>query len=284
MKEFAILVDSATDVPKEYADQYPIYIVPLQVVYSEGSYRDGVDITAEQMYDRFPDEVPSTSLPSGDDIHATLTQISKDGFDQVLVVNISSGLSGTHQLFQLMAEEFPQLAFSFVDTRSIGMGAGIQVMLATKYLAKGYSIRKTCEKLQDCHKHAQLIFCIPTLEYLRKGGRIGLVSATVGSMLGIKPLITCNQDGVYETLDRARGWKRALSSALEHVVSFADNYERIAIGVAHSNAEKEGKELLGILKKRLPHAAFDIFGQISPVLIAHTGPGLLGVCVQAIPD
>lgn len=282
MSSFAILVDSGTDVPVFYQKRYPIYTIPLSIIYPEKVYADRVDIQPEDIYARFPTEIPKTSLPSGEAIEQILYRIRQDGYREVLVVTISSGLSGTLQSIRLMADEHPEFTFDWVDSKSIGVGAGMQAMLAARCGAEGMEMKQAAELARRAAERTRVLFCIPTLEYLRKGGRIGLVSSFLGTKLGLKPVITCNQDGIYETLTKARGWERAIHAAVQHATESAKGCSRYCLAVAHGNSEEEGLRLLERMKQALPHAQEVFFGQISPALVVHTGPGLLGIGVQRL--
>ena len=122
-RKIAILMDSGGDVPADYRRRWGIYCVPLSIHYKDSSYKDGVDITAEEIYDRFQQEIPKTSLPSSSEVEQMLEQIWEDGYRQVLIINISSGLSGTMQVLKAAAEEFGKLEFRMIDTKNIGLKA-----------------------------------------------------------------------------------------------------------------------------------------------------------------
>jgi DegV family protein with EDD domain len=123
---------------------------------------------------------------------------------------------------------------------------------------------------------------VSTLEYLVKGGRIGLVSGMVGTILDLKPVISCNADGIYYTVGKSRGRKKSLKLALEKTVEFAAGAKDYNIAVMHGAAKGEADELLAALQERLPEARFSIEGQITPALVVHTGPGLIGIGVQRL--
>ena len=280
-QRIAILMDSGGDVPGEYRRQWGIYCVPLTIHYKEGSYRDGIDITAQEVYDRFQQEIPKTSLPSGSAVEEVLEQIWQDGYRQVVIVTISSGLSGTMQIMKAAAEEFGKLEFRIVDTKNIGIGAGFTVMLARELVEQGLELDELVARLEKSVRETKVYFCVSTLEYLRKGGRIGLVSATLGTMLGIKPVISCNEDGVYYTVQKARGRKASLQCAIHLAADFAKGH-RCRLAVMHGGAPEEAEEVKKELLELLPGQKVEIEGQITPVLVVHTGPGLMGIGVQRL--
>lgn len=130
--------------------------------------------------------------------------------------------------------------------------------------------------------NSKVFFCVSTLEYLQKGGRLGLVSAILGSTLSLKPIISCNEDGIYYTVAKIIGRKRSLNKALELAIEFVRDATSYNIGVVHGAAEKEANELKESLMSQLPNYKIIAEGQISPALGVHTGPGTIGIVVQKL--
>ncbi len=277
----AILIDSCTDVPKEYIDKYGMFVVPLTIIYSFGEFQDGVNITADEVYERFSEEIPRTSLPTGETIMEQFSLIEQQGYKKVIVVTISSGLSGTNNMMTLIAKEFPSLDCRVIDTKNIGIGAGFTAILAAQLIEEGLELDEIEKKLQQTLSKTKIFFCVSTLEYLKKGGRIGLVSAVVGSALGIRPVISCNEIGTYYTVKKARGLKKAISAAMDLATKHAAGH-RYNLAVAHGGVSADAHEIFERLKSRLPDYKETFFGQISPALVVHTGPGLIGIGVQPL--
>lgn len=280
--KIALLTDSCSDVPKAYVEKYGMFVVPLMIHYSYGHFRDGVDITAQEVYDRFEQEVPKTSLPSGETIAQTLQSICDKGYDQVVIVTISSGLSGTHNMLAVMAKEFPQLDCRIIDTKNIGIASGLTAIRAGRLIEQGLTLDEIEIALLKAVENTRIYFCVATLEYLKKGGRIGLVSATMGSLLGILPVISCNEEGVYYTVKKSRGRKAVLDSAISLTYDFLSQSEKYIIAVVHGGAEQEAEQVGEKVKALLPNYTDYITGQISPALVVHTGPGLIGLCIQRL--
>lgn len=281
-EKIAILVDSGSDVPKEYRDKYNMYLAPLTVIYKDAEYRDGIDIHPEDVYARFAQEIPSTSLPSPAGVMDTFKQIKADGYEKVIVVVISSGLSGTYQMVSGFGPSPEGLEARYIDTKNIGIGSGFSAIRAGELIEQGLSFDEVCDGVEYAAKNTRLFFCVATLEYLAKGGRIGKVSAVLGSMLDLKPVIACNEDGVYDTVAKARGRKKSLKLALEKAVEFAEGAKDFSITVMHGNAQQEADELLATMKEHLPGYRLSVEGQITPALVVHTGPGLIGIGVQRL--
>ncbi|WP_294468604.1 DegV family protein [uncultured Anaerofustis sp.] len=282
-EKIAIITDSGTDVPKKYVDKYNMYVVPLIVNYNNKSYKDVVDIDIDTICDRLKEEIPTTSLPSIDDIMETFEKVISDGYDKAIVITISSGLSGTYNAMRIASESFEgRLETMLIDTKNIDIGAGFSAIRAGELIEQGCSFDQIKEKLDDAIKNTKVYFCVKTLEYLRKGGRIGLVASVVGTALDLKPVMSCNEDGVYYVVSKARGRKKSLKKALSEAIDYSKKYNKYNVAVVNVQAEDEAKEIENSIKKEFPNVENVFVGSISPTLAVHTGPGLIGVGVQKI--
>jgi len=281
-EKIAVLTDSCSDVPKEYRDKYNMYVVPLTIIYSDAEYRDGIDIQPEEVFERFSEEIPSTSLPSPSVVADVFKKIKADGYDKVVAVVISSGLSGTYELVRSFGPSPEGLEACYIDTKNIGIGSGFSAIRAGELIEQGLPFAEVCRQVEKAALRTKLFFCVSTLEYLVKGGRIGLVSGMVGTILNLKPVISCNEEGIYYTVAKARGRRKSLELALEKAVEFAQGAKECNITVMHGAAKEEADALLATLKERLPDFRIAIEGQITPALVVHTGPGLIGIGVQCL--
>jgi DegV family protein with EDD domain len=282
-QKVAILVDSGTDVPEEFVKAHNIFVAPLKIIYHDNEYEDRLDITPQQIYDRLDQEIPKTSLPSSERVSHLFEEIYRQGYKTVLIITISSGLSGTNNLLRLLAQDYGKLVFHMVDTKNIGIGAGQQAVLAAEMLAQGKRVSDIINALETSIVESRTYFFLDTLEYLARGGRIGKVSAILGSLLKLKPIISCNADGIYETVAKVRGSAQALTKAISMAVTEAGRHVRFAIAVAHGSALEEANRVMEELKRRLPHCERFTKTDVSPALSVHTGPGLIGISVHALP-
>ena len=282
-EKIAILIDSCTDVPAELVAKEGVYSIPVLIRYADGEYRDGIDITAQKVYERFEQEVPKTSLPSLESVQHIFAKIAADGYEKVIAITISSGLSGTHGVVRLASAQFDWIQTRVIDTKNIGIGAGFTAIHALQLAQQGVKFEEIVQKLEQDVENTKVFFCVETLEYLRKGGRIGLIPSVLGAMLQLKPIISCNEDGVYYTAAKARGRKRSLDQAVALAQAFAGQGE-YNLAIAHGGAEAEAGQLAEQAKTLFPKAREIFRGQISPALVVHTGPGLLGIGVQRILD
>ncbi|MGM0125356.1 DegV family protein [Enterococcus sp. AZ194] len=281
-EKIAILVDSGTDVPEEIIKQENMYMIPLKIIYKDREYTDKVDITADEIYKKLPVEIPSTSLPDGEAITQIFDKIKEDGYEKVLAITISSGLSGTFNVVRLIGEQYQGLETFVLDTKNIGIGAGFQAIRAAELLNAGTGWTTLKKQLSDEIKRNKVYFNVATLEYLQKGGRIGLVASILGNALKLNPIISCNDEGIYHTVAKARGRKKSLEKTVELVKKFVGEHVHFNLAVAHGDALIDAEWMKTKLQETFPKVGQIYFGQISPALVVHTGPGLLGVGIQII--
>ena len=274
----AILIDSGCDVSDELARTYHMKVMLLHIIYPEKDYIDGTDITAETVYQRFPREIPITSTPSPQDVREMLDEIKSEGYTHVLAFCISSGLSGTFNTVGCALEEDTDLTSFVLDTRSISFGAGILAVWAAMQLEEGRTFDELKEILPGKVKDSKVFYYMDTLTYLRKGGRIGLVTSVVGSMLNIKPIISCNGDGVYYTAAKIRGAKQGLTRLLEEAGKFAGNGPCLT-ALLNGQGQDAADALRPRLTTGIPNGTLIMEKAITASLAVHTGPGLVGIGV-----
>lgn len=280
MEKIAVFTDSACDLTEEDIQEYGIKILPLQIIYEDRTYRDRVEISPDEVYENFDKEVPKTSLPKGEDIDELFKNLIREGYTHAIGVMISSGLSGTANSVSLLAAEYPEIETFVFDTLNLSMAEGIQAKRAAQLVKEGKSFGKIKEILPALKKNVDTYYYVATLEYLIKGGRIGKVAGTIGEMLNIKPIISVNEEGVYYTVDKARGAKQAYNKLISIL---QENLEKTKckVWVMHGGAKKEAVAMVERIKD-LPGILSLEYGQISPALGVHTGKGLLGICVERI--
>lgn len=278
MSKIALVTDSTCDLPQEIIKKYDIKILPLKVIYSDGEYKDRVDITPEDIYSRFEEEIPKTSLPSPGECIDLFNSLKREGYTHVIVTTISSGLSGTRNMLRNVKDTIDDLIIEIIDSKSLSMGLGYPVLEGAKEIENTGDFHKTIKRIKEIINRTDVYYVVETLEYLKKGGRIGRVEGTIGELLKIKPIISINEEGIYYTYKKVRGRKRSLKSLYNIVKERAKNGS-INVAIAHGNAEDEGQELLSKIKK-IKNINSVTFTQISPVLVVHTGPGLMGVIIS----
>lgn len=279
-EKIAILTDSGSDVDKESIKKYSIFVVPLQVIYKDRTYFDGVDIQPDEVYARLTEEVPKTSLPQSEVIMETLHTIKAAGYTHVLTILLSSGLSGTYNLFRLIQAESP-LPMEIIDSKNIGIASGLTAIQAAKWAQEGFSFNQLCEKTRTLVPKTKVFFLLDTLKYLQLGGRIGKVSAVLGHVLELKPIITCNEEGVYVTASKTRGRALSLNKMLNLVQEYIGHHKKFTLAIPQGDAIQDAENMKERLLKIYPDIDVTI-GSVSPALGVHTGPGLLGIAVQLL--
>lgn len=283
-QKIAVLVDSCCDVPQEYVDRYGMYVIPLKIIYENAEYLDGVDITPEEVYRGFDKEIPKTSLPSGDSILQIFDQIKAEGYEKVVVITLSSGLSGTNNMVNLLAKDFEGLEFFILDTKNISIGGGFHAIQAARYIEEGMSFEEIKVKLEKGVSNSKVFFVVETLEYLQKGGRIGLVASLFGNALNLKPIISCNEEGIYYTVSKVRGRKQSITKTKELALNFAKGHKRYNIAIINGDAQELSNQIKECIMTQLPGTEIFVEKQCSPALGVHTGPGTIGIGVQILDN
>lgn len=282
-EKIAIITDSGTNVPPAFIKHYDIRVLPLQITYQKKSYQSGVDITPEEVISRLDTEIPTTSLPSPLSIKEALAQCKTDGYEKGIIVTISSGLSATFQTCKLVASQMKDFPCAVIDTKSIGVAAGMTVMNAALMAEAGATpFEEMPTRLETLAEDTLVLFAVQSLDLLRRGGRITEAQYRLGSILNIKPILTCNKNGVYETVKKVRGWEKTVS-AMQHLI--AEKAKEFAeVVVAYCAAEKTApmREWGKKLKKLIPTCKGLIMSGVTPDLLVHTGPSLIGFSVQPL--
>ena len=278
----ALLVDSGIDVPPSIIKEYGIYSLPLKIIYKDREYSDGVDIQAEEVYSNLSVEIPKTSLPGAAEAISILDRIKSDGYQNVLAVTLSSGLSGTYNMISLVAKDYEGLDVQVVDTKNIGIAGGMVAIRAAEYISEGMDFETLVKTVNEDVPDSKIFFCISTLEYLQKGGRIGLVSSMLGTALNLKPIISCNEEGIYYNVAKISGRKRSLDKMIEIATEYASKGKLYNLAVVHGGAAEDAEKVKEKLLSKLSKYKNVFEGQISPALGVHTGPGLVGIGVQIL--
>jgi DegV family protein with EDD domain len=274
-QRIAIATDSSCDLSDEVLAQYGISIIPLRIVYADREYRDRVEVDAQYVYERLDEELPTSSMPSLDDITSAWDAIADEGYTHLLQISISSGLSGTYNAMRMCAEEYTRMQVTVYDSRTLSMALGLMVLSVAREIQKSGSIPKAIARMDRIRGSMLAAYVVRTLEYLSKGGRIGKVEGIVGTLLRICPVISVNDDGVYYPMSKTVGYRKSLESMKKEFKARFTGKE-VELAVVHGGAEALARdverELRGFAKVKE-----SFISAVSPVLGAHTGPGLIGI-------
>ncbi|MDU2290831.1 DegV family protein [uncultured Clostridium sp.] len=280
MQKIALITDSACDLDLNTLKENNINLLPLRIIYSNGDYRDRIDITPQEVYDNLENEVPKTSLPSAQETEEILTKLETEGYTHVICISISSGLSGSFNAIRLALEDHPKLTSFVYDSKILAYPQGEIVLEVAKLIKEGKSFEEIVQEIPEIRKRVIGYFTINTLEYLKKGGRIGRLAGTVGELLNLKPIITTDEDGVYYNVAKVRGRKQSLSKMTELLKGYLDK-SKCEIAVLHAGCEDEAIKYMNSLKD-LPNVESIKIAEISPALGIHGGPGLIGFSVKMV--
>ena len=284
-QKIALLTDSCADIAPELAEKYHIFVVPLRILCADGEYLDGVNIRGADIYQRLKaGELPQTSLPAAEEIEKLLTRIVEEGYDGVIAVMLSGGLSGTFNLLRLVAEECRgKLEVRAFDSVSGSLGLGMTVLQLAEDIQSGMGWEELTERrVPQLIQGSFPFFSVDTLEYLQKGGRIGKVTATAGMLLQIKPILTFAGDGELTSVAKVRGRHQVIDKLVALTVQRCGEHKRYNLAVANGGAPEE----MAIVKEKLTAALPDYDhiweGEIDGTLSVYIGDGVLGAAVQVL--
>ncbi len=273
-----IVTDSATDTQLLKNDQLKMNIVPLKVTLGEKSYRDGIDISADDFYKVLEksSELPITSQPSVGEFAEMYRKIAKNDPD-ILSIHMSSGLSGTIDSARAARELVPEANVTIVDTKTLSAASGWQAAAAFNAIKEGWSKENILEKLSEISAMAHSFYTLKELKYLIHGGRISHMKGLVASVLQIKPMIGVDKiTGKYTQAGQARSFPKALDGIVDLISKSLPNVESIKAQVLHTANPEDAATLKDKISQAFKCSWLPT-GQISFVLGAHTGPSMVGV-------
>jgi DegV family protein with EDD domain len=269
----AIVTDSTADLPPELATLRSITVVPLTLNFDGKALLDGVDIRPDEFYRRLPSATthPTTSQPSPGRFAAAYSSLLAD-HDAVVSIHISEKLSGTYASARQAADMTDPKRVRVVDSEVVSMSLGLLALTASALASKGADAETIEAKMLDMRSHVQTYFSVATLEFLRRGGRIGRANALLGSVLQVKPVL-CIRDGQVTPLERVRTFERALNRIVE-LTREVDRGHGVCVIVGHADAEADAERIARDLD---PIADTLMIQPLGPVVGAHAGPGVVGV-------
>ena len=274
----ALITDSTCDIPGSYLSQYNIGVVPLNIIWGDEHFRDGVDLSAESFYKRLESDpvLPTTSQPTPQDLVQVYQAAGRDGAEQILMITISAAMSGTHPA--KIAAEQVDIPVQVLDSRANSMSLGWQVLAAARAREEGGDIQEMIRAADSARSTMAYIITLDTLEYLHKGGRIGGASHFIGNLLNLKPQISVDhENGTVAGGRRSRTRKKALADLYEDFFASVDSSRPLRIAVLHNAAPDEAQDLADRIKNEHQPKEM-LISIVSPVLGVHTGPKAVALC------
>ena len=269
----AIVLDSTADFP-EAPERFPNWrVVPLYVVFGGESYRDYVDLSPHEFYERLrtADELPTTSQPTPGDFLETYEQLAD--YERIYSLHLSSALSGTYQSAVTAAAELGDKV-RVVDSESASAGISILGLAIQRRLERGTTDEEIEALVAWYRAAAGLLFTVDTLEFLRRGGRIGRASAWAGELLNVKPVLTIAREVI--PLKRVRGNRKAMQEFVSEFTSKTEDSQSLKVGIAHADAPERARQLEKMVHGERPQAEIEIVTTLGAVLGTHAGPGTVG--------
>lgn len=268
---FAVITDSTSDISPEIAAEHDIVVVPLSVSFGADTYLDGT-LSQADFFTRMKaaPELPKTSQPSvGVFVEAYGAALERA--DHILSIHVSNRLSGTIESARQAAEKFAGKVHVF-DSLNLSWGLALQVMEAADAAAGGLDLASTVERLESARERVRLIVGLDSLENLARGGRIGRVSAFLGSMLNLKVTLTVDSDGAFQPVARSRGDRAAIEHTMAWVTEQMGDAKRAAFAVGYALGEERAHRLAEAIQERFDVSRMVVYPAGS-VICTHTGSG-----------
>ncbi|WP_031466750.1 DegV family protein [Sciscionella sediminilitoris] len=271
-----VVTDSTAYLPEGFADRHRVDVVPLHVLVDGRSFTDGAELGPAELVQALRGHaMVSTSRPNPEDLAERYRALLADGASEVVSVHLSRELSGTWEAACRAAERVGNVRV--VDSRSTAMGLGFAVLAAARAAGEGQTGERVEAAAVETAERTATWFCVPTMEYLRRGGRIGTAAALLGTALAVKPVLHI-EDGRITGVEKVRTMSRAKARLID-LASTAAGTGRARLAVHHLGAKDQATLLAEELAARLPAAAGVLVSEVGAVIGAHTGPGVLGVVV-----
>jgi DegV family protein with EDD domain len=276
-RKVAIVTDSTADLTPELVEELGVTVVPLQVIFGNEAYREGVDISTEEFYERLVKSrpLPTTSAPSVGDFQEVYERLLTE-VDSIVSIHIGTKLSGTVQAAQTARQSLAKPErIELVDSQAASMAMGFAIIEAAEAIRAGAKLAEVKAAAESAVRRIHVLFMLDTLEYLRRGGRIGRARAYLGALLSVKPILTLREGEVYpeeRVRTRTRGLERIIQSGIRH-----QNVKLAAVG--HSTTPDEAESIRERLAMAFPNVKVHLI-RFGPVIGTHGGPGLVGVGVM----
>jgi EDD domain protein, DegV family len=271
----AIVLDSTADFP-DAAEHFPNWrVVPLYVNFGTDSFRDGVELTSEQFYERLrtSTQTPTTSQPTPADFLACYTELA--GYERILSLHLAANLSGTFQSAGIAAAELGDGRVRTIDTETASAGITLLALAIQRRLERGTTDEEVDELVARYTKEHGMLFTVDTLEFLARGGRIGRAKAFAGELLHVKPILAIRHGEVIP-VKRVRGARKAFQEFVDALKSETKDEPGLRVGIAHATAPERAVELTKMVRDLRPQATIDIETSLGAVLGTHAGPGTVG--------
>ncbi|WP_409253413.1 DegV family protein [Bacillus sp. SCS-153A] len=274
-----LFADSASDLPKLFYQEFDVELIPLQVLVDDQEFEDMVTIQPKEVFQEIRQgKMPKTSQASPLFFQQAFTELAKSG-DKGIYITFSSELSGTHQTAVMIRdqvkEEYPDLDLTIIDSKCASLGYGLVVKEAAELLKQGATAETIISFAKDRCNHMEHLFTVEDLDYLAKGGRVSKVSAFLGGLLNVKPLLHV-EDGKLVPIEKIRGRKKVLKRILDLMEERGENLEEQVVAISHGDDEELAQEMKKMIQDRFQPKEVYI-NMIGAAVGSHAGPGTLAI-------
>jgi DegV family protein with EDD domain len=277
MSKIAIVTDSTSDMPKDIAKKLGITVVPLTVIFEKESFLDdGKEITIEEFYKKIRSvkKLPTTTQPTPKDFIKVYSNILEE-YDSIISIHISKKMSGTINSTELAKKELPGKDIEIIDTGYVHFPLGFIALKAGQLAQEGKSKQEILKNISDLQSKVKVLFIPSTLEYLKKGGRIGKAKGLIASILEIKPILTIH-DGEVSQFKTTRRWNQAKSELIQSMKNMVKNPHNLIVSIGDSDAKEDAAEMEERIKAEFhPKKIYRV--DIGAVVGTHLGPGGIGI-------
>ena len=271
----AIVVDSTADFPDAH-ERYPNWrVVPLYVNFGTESFRDGVDLSAHEFYERLrtAPELPTTSQPTPADFLATYEELG--GYERILSLHIAAKLSGTFQSAGTAAEMLGDGRVRTIDSNTVSVALAMLGLAIQRRLERGTTDEEIDALVERYSRDLGLLFTVDTLEFLARGGRIGRAKAFAGQLMNVKPILSI-RDAEVVPVKRVRGNRKAFQEFIDTLDTQTRDEPGLRVGIAHADAPERVEEIAKMVRDRRPQATIEMQSNLGAVVGTHAGPGTVG--------
>jgi DegV family protein with EDD domain len=277
-----IITDSTCDIPEDLQKQYGILVVPTIVIWGDGQYADRVDLTPEEFYRRIEKDpvLPHSSMPDRQAFQSAYDCAIQQSADSILVVMVSSAMSGTYQQAKLVAKDY-SIPIEVVDAKGPTMSVGWQVLAAARARDAGADMKSILETVERVRGKLVQLVGMDTLKYLQTGGRIGNAAKWAGTLLQVKPLVSINHNtGLVEPVGIPRTHHALVEMMYRKFFDQVGDGKNLRVAVLHGNALEEAQALAERIRQEY-HPLELLINMTGPVLGINTGPGAFALCGYA---
>ena len=283
MARIAVVTDSTAYIPEDLVQKYGIRVVPVRIIWDGVTYRDGVDIRPEEVFERIQhsETLPTTSQPPAQDFLDLYRELYEGGYE-ILTITLSKNLSGTFGSAQQAKQMLPEARIEIVDSHTTAMALGFQVLAVARALEANpdMSLEEAKALAESTREHTGLFLTVDTLEYLHRGGRIGGAAKLLGTMLNLKPILTLNEEGRIIPAGKVRTRRKAIRTMLDLLEERIAGRRPLRLAALHVAAEEDMKRLAEMAQERFQPDEM-LFAIVSPAVGVHLGPGTVGLCYMA---